>query len=137
MMSFLLTNLETGAIGSLEAGDSDWASKGVYRHFWQPDFLSTYLWQGNYMSPLGYVFYPTQCYDGTTQCKLHIHLHGCFSSVRTAGEHYSWGFGFNDIAVANDLIVLYPDTPSSFFNLGGCWDSWGYTGGNYLTKDSI
>lgn len=62
------------------------------------------------MSPLGYIFYPNQCYDGTTQCKVHIHLHGCFSSVRIGGNHWGrWTLGLNDYAVTNDLIVVYPD----------------------------
>lgn len=44
MLSFVLTNLEAGAIDSLADADPEWYTKGVYRHFWQPDFLSTYLW---------------------------------------------------------------------------------------------
>lgn len=44
--------------------DEDWESKGVLRHFWQKGFEDRF--KPNFMSPLGHVYYPHQCYDGTT-----------------------------------------------------------------------
>jgi hypothetical protein len=34
------------------------------------------------------------------------------------------------------MIVLYPDVGSSFKNLAGCWDTFGYSGSDYITKAS-
>lgn len=67
---------------------------------------------------------------------LHVHLHGCGLSARLA-THNEKMRRFNEYAVANDIIVLYPDAQLSFFNLIGCWDIMSYSGNNYLTKDSV
>lgn len=138
MLEFLLTNLKEDPIEEWFEADSDWESHGVLRPFWQPNFDESYIWQTSSLSPLGYVFYPDQCVDGSRQCKLHIWLHGCSSTAR-GGDVYDWGpwFPINGFAAANDLVVLYPDVQSTFWNLQGCFDTTGYSGGRYQTRDSL
>ena len=46
-------------------------------------------------------------------------------------------YRFNDYAVANDIIIVYPDVQYTFKNIFGAWDTYGYSGSNYMTKDSI
>ena len=99
-----------------DSTDVDWEEKGILRHFWQPYYVDTFLWKQQF-SPLGYVFYPKQCYDGTTQCKLHIHLHGCLNSVRVLTSVWNSPQNyFYEFAVANDMIVVFPDIQPSFRN---------------------
>lgn len=48
--------------------------------------------------------------------------------------------GYNEVAEANGLIILYPQAKSSTFlpsNPNGCWDWWGYTNGNYATQSGV
>ena len=76
VLSYLLTNLPEDPLDSWSAGDPDWQEKGVFRPFWQPDYLTSNIWENDSLAPLGYIFYPEQCYDGTTQCRLHVHILG-------------------------------------------------------------
>ena len=52
-------------------------------------------------------------------------------------DEYLYGMGFNDYAASNDLIVVYPDFHSSWGNLEGCPDTYGYSGDNYLSRDAV
>jgi hypothetical protein len=117
----------------------DWdeiSENGVLRQFWQPSFLDSYLWNWQ-LSPVGHVFYPKRCFDGVTQCKLHIHLHGCTGSLRFGGSVWESPLAyFIPFAVENDLIVVFPDLHGSLFNPAGCWDSFGFTGSDYNTNYS-
>jgi hypothetical protein len=62
MMKFLLENVNRGWF--YQEPDPDWRNKGVMRRFFQHQFLDTPIWDSHkYLSPLGYVFYPEQCYD--------------------------------------------------------------------------
>ncbi|HET9044902.1 MAG TPA: hypothetical protein VFN70_17220, partial [Burkholderiales bacterium] len=73
-------------------------------------------------------------------------FHGCRQSVEAIGERFVREAGYNRWADTNRLIVLYPQTISrngwgmaglrwSFvFNPRGCWDWWGYTGNQYMTR---
>ena len=137
MLDRMLSFLYEDTVDAWNSPDPDFHSKGVLRHFWQADYLDTYLWQKSSLAPLGYIFYPNQCIDGTTQCKLHIHLHGCGFSARVQGFVYPLTNQFFDIAVANDLIVVFPQIQKSFVNLDGCWDSSGYTGRRYKRHGSV
>ena len=111
---------------------------GILRRFDQSDFLDTFLWESTSLSQFGYVFYPEQCVSGEIQCKLHIHLHGCAAGIR---DHASFEealvLGMNYFAVKNNLIVVYPDVDRSFANKYGCFDSYGYTGEDYLTNEAV
>ena len=45
--------------------------------------------------------------------------------------------GYNDYAVSNDLIMLYPQSKYSFDNTWGCHDTWGITGDDFATKNGV
>ena len=42
--------------------------------------------------------------------------------------------GFARWADTNNIIVLFPQTAATPLNPQGCWDWWGYTGREYLTR---
>ena len=44
---------------------------------------------------------------------------------------FSRNAGYNAIAEANNIIVLYPQAVNSTLNPRGCWDWWGYTSPAY------
>jgi poly(3-hydroxybutyrate) depolymerase len=46
------------------------------------------------------------------------------------------GAGYNRWAAMNRLIVLYPQVAKSAANSRGCWDWWGYTGSEFLTREA-
>jgi poly(3-hydroxybutyrate) depolymerase len=46
------------------------------------------------------------------------------------------GSGFARWADTNRLVILYPQVSESIFNPKGCWDWWGYTAEDYLTKEA-
>lgn len=91
------------------------------------------------MSGVGYVYVPKQC--RTQSCRLHVAFHGCRQEVDNAGsdrahDDFVRDGGYNRWAAANDLVVLYPQlTASPVFNPNACWDFWGYSGAEYLTKN--
>ena len=96
------------------------------------------------MADSGYAYVPRAC--EAAQCRVHVAFHGCRQSVEAIGERFVREAGYNRWADTNRLIVLYPQTISrngwgmaglhwSFvFNPRGCWDWWGYTGRQYMTR---
>jgi hypothetical protein len=86
----------------------------------------------------GYVFVPKTCEEGEA-CRVHIALHGCAQDVGDIDRRFIDFTGYNAWADTNHLIVLYPQTESSWywpFNPQACWDWWGYVnyGDSYVTK---
>ena len=96
--------------------------------FDQSEFIS-----GSYtsMSSDAYLYVPKACETDT--CKVHIAFHGCEQGANTIGDQFYNTTGYNQLADANKIIVLYPQVDSSsglFFsplNPKGCWDFWGYS----------
>lgn len=89
------------------------------------------------MLPNAIAYVPQSCRDGTA-CGVHIAFHGCQQSAAFVGAAFATGAGYNEWAETNKLIVLYPQVDSSRIapmNPMGCWDWWGYTNGNYATKN--
>ena len=96
------------------------------------------------MADSGFAYVPRAC--EAAQCRVHVAFHGCRQSVEAIGERFVREAGYNRWADTNRLIVLYPQTISrtgwgmvglqwSFvYNPRGCWDWWGYTGSQYMTK---
>lgn len=81
------------------------------------------------MGSKGYVYVPTACQNGE-KCKLHISLHGCQMTLADIGTQYITKIGINEIAEANNIVVLYPQVKKSILsplNPEGCFDWWGYT----------
>jgi poly(3-hydroxybutyrate) depolymerase len=75
------------------------------------------------MKKKGFVYVPTNCKE-KKECKLHVHFHGCQQYYDSLGDVYVKHSGFNGYAESNDIIVLYPQTTSTFFpsNPQGCYD---------------
>ena len=49
---------------------------------------------------------------------------------------FTEGSGFARWADTNRLIILFPQVEASILNPKACWDWWGYTGKDFLTKDA-
>jgi poly(3-hydroxybutyrate) depolymerase len=80
------------------------------------------------LSDTGYVFVPAACAAGE-RCRVHIVLHGCKQDVDEIGRRFIDDTGYNAWADTNQIIVLYPQTKSSWYlplNPQACWDWWGY-----------
>jgi hypothetical protein len=87
------------------------------------------------MDSIGFVYVPRNCENGAL-CKLHIALHGCLQGRYKIGTVFAENTGFNQVADANDIIILYPQATSSLMsNPNGCWDWWGYINSNYANKN--
>jgi len=91
---------------------------------------------GHGLSNEGVVYIPKSCAE-KVGCRLHIALHGCEQNRDTVGMKFVEGSGFARWADANRLVVLFPQVSANpVLNPKGCWDWWGYTGKDYLTKDA-
>mmetsp|Transcript_31608 Transcript_31608/g.35926 ORF Transcript_31608/g.35926 Transcript_31608/m.35926 type:complete len:351 (-) Transcript_31608:222-1274(-) len=80
------------------------------------------------LGDIGYVYVPTACQNGEA-CRLHISFHGCNQTLDDIGLDYVSKVGQNEIAEANNIIILYPQvkkSPVSPYNPMGCFDWWGY-----------
>jgi hypothetical protein len=94
----------------------------------------------------GYLYVPSACENGSAsgaKCRLHVAFHGCEQSVEKIHELFFRDAGYNAWADANHVIVLYPQAtawlrladPSQISgNPKGCWDWWGYSGDDYLSR---
>jgi poly(3-hydroxybutyrate) depolymerase len=107
--------------------------------FNQDEFISGWL---SSMSDDAYAYVPKSC--ETETCKVHVAFHGCEQGAAKIGNLFYTTTGYNELADANNIIVLYPQVQASngFFspyNPKGCWDFWGYSSfnpfaPNYFTK---
>lgn len=81
------------------------------------------------MSDTAYVYAPAVCKTHRS-CPVHVVFHGCKQGAAVIGDKYYGQTGYNRIAEANDLIMLYPQVEPSNgapLNPEGCWDFWGYS----------
>ncbi|WP_115720612.1 extracellular catalytic domain type 2 short-chain-length polyhydroxyalkanoate depolymerase [Gallaecimonas mangrovi] len=89
------------------------------------------------MSDTAYYYAPKACLAGK-HCPVHVVLHGCEQGATEIGDKYYDHTGYNQMADANDIIMLYPQVQKSAqspFNPKGCWDFWGYSSGATVTPD--
>lgn len=104
-------------------------------------------WPG--LADEGVVYVPAVCKQKWAMCGLHVALHGC------GVDHYYdlavRSLGFNEMAEANRMIILYPRMKqntgnaagskrrykNSFNTRLGCWDSWGDTGSDFALKKGL
>ncbi|HKT30728.1 PHB depolymerase family esterase, partial [Dyella sp.] len=91
-----------------------------------------------FLADAGYVYLPPDCLAGKP-CGLLVAFHGCKQNAEAVGEAFVRDAGFNRWADAYDVAVLYPQTRASFapLNPQACWDWWGYSGGNYDTRQGV
>ncbi|MFD2404720.1 poly(3-hydroxybutyrate) depolymerase [Azorhizophilus paspali] len=89
------------------------------------------------MDDTAYAYVPTAC-QSDKSCPVHVVFHGCWQGSRFTGDQYYARTGYNRLAEANNLIMLYPQVrPSSAspLNPDGCWDFWGYSSLDSPTPD--
>lgn len=82
----------------------------------------------------GMAYVPTSC-RAEPGCRVHIAFHGCGQCRLTIGDIFVRESGFARWADTNRLIVLFPQVDPGPLNPQGCWDWWGYTGREYLTRN--
>jgi hypothetical protein len=87
------------------------------------------------LSEDGFVYVPASCAAGSG-CRVHIAFHGCAQNRGAVGDAFARETGFQRWADTNRLIVLFPQTLASAINPQACWDWWGYTGRDYLTREA-
>lgn len=87
---------------------------------------------GHAMAQTGWAYVPAACASGTTDCRLHVALHGCKQNTADMGEQFVRNTGYNRWADTNNIVVLYPQTGVTATN--SCWDWWGYDSADYAKK---
>ena len=83
----------------------------------------------------GVVYIPKSCREHEG-CKIHVAFHGCAQNKAQVGDAFIRSTGFARWADSNNLIVLFPQTATMAFNPQGCWDWWGYSSHDYLTREA-
>ncbi len=106
---------------------------GTFLEFDQNPFTDGLSRHG--MSETGIVFVPRQCRETNgSGCRIHVAFHGCSQSRSMVGDAFTRKSGFARWAANNNIIVLFPQVSISGLNPQSCWDWWGYTGSDYLTR---
>jgi hypothetical protein len=106
---------------------------GTYVVFDQRPFTRDLADHG--LAERGIAYVPKTCAGGE-QCRVHIGFHGCAQNRATVGDAFVTGTGLERWADTNRLIVLFPQTATTPLNPQACWDWWGYTGHEYLTRQA-
>jgi poly(3-hydroxybutyrate) depolymerase len=83
----------------------------------------------------GVVYVPSAC-RREGHCGVHIVFHGCEQSRAQVGDAVIRETGFADWAETNKIVVLFPQAAASALNPHTCWDWWGYTGADFLTREA-
>lgn len=107
---------------------------GDFFEFDQRPFVKDF--SGHGLANHGIVFIPATCRT-EPGCSIHVAYHGCSQNRERVGEAFVRASGLARWADTNKLIVLFPQTATTAFNPQGCWDWWGYTGHNYLSRDAM
>lgn len=107
---------------------------GDFINFDQRPFAGSEM-SGSGLAETGVVYVPKACRE-TPGCRIHVAFHGCAQNRETVGDAFVKESGFARWADTNRLIVLFPQVAASPINPQGCWDWWGYTGPQYLTRDA-
>lgn len=87
------------------------------------------------MADSGAVYISPDCRD-SAGCRVHIAFHGCNQNTAAVGDAFITQTGLLTWADTNRLIVLFPQVSSTPANPQACWDWWGYTGREFLTRDA-
>ncbi len=87
------------------------------------------------LAETGVVYVPKACRENPG-CRVHIAFHGCAQNRETVGDVFIKESGFARWADTNRFIILFPQVAASPINPQACWDWWGYTGPQYLTRDA-
>lgn len=120
--------------GHLEARTN--ANDASYIRFSQSEFISDA--DQSSMDEDGMAYIPRTCRT-EAGCTVHVVFHGCKQGISRPGigEIFVRESGYAGWAERNRLIILFPQAASNTLNPNGCWDWWGYTGRDFLTKDAL
>ncbi len=106
-------------------------ASGDYVFFDQKEFTKDLGDSG--LSDIGVAYVPAAC-RAQAGCRIHVAFHGCGQNRAAVGDAFVKETGFGRWADTNRLIVLFPQTLATALNPQACWDWWGYTGREYLTR---
>lgn len=90
----------------------------------------------NQAPPQATLYIPTACQANRTACAWHIAFHGCLQNPDLVFNDFFLKTGYAAWAESNNVVVLFPAVRSAVGNPNGCWDWWGYTNVEYLTRDA-
>jgi len=85
------------------------------------------------LAETAWLFVPPSCPENG--CRMHLALHGCLMAADGEKKPFVEDAGYLPWARANGIVVAFPQVASQPLNPLGCWDWWGYTGPDYLTRD--
>jgi poly(3-hydroxybutyrate) depolymerase len=88
---------------------------------------------GHGLGTTGLLYVPRAC-RSTPGCRVHIVFHGCNQQREKLGDAFARDTGYANWADANQIVLLFPQVSTAAVNPQGCWDWWGYTGRDYLTR---
>lgn len=81
-----------------------------------------------------WIYVPTACAAGAP-CRLHVALHGCQMNPVYVQDKFVTLAGYNEWAESNNIIILYPQSAQDLRgNPYACWDWFGFTGPDYVTR---
>lgn len=106
---------------------------GQFIKFDQTEFYREFAVHGLDFSGAAYI--PDTC-RGQPGCRVHVAFHGCAQNEDLIGDTFVRKSGFARWADTNRLIILFPQTATTPINPQGCWDWWGYTDSDYLTRSA-
>lgn len=82
----------------------------------------------------GWIYIPSVCEAGE-KCRLHVALHGCLMNPDFIQDQFARHAGYNEWAEANKMVILYPQSAKlTPLNPYACWDWFGFTGQDYVTR---
>ena len=90
--------------------------------------------EGTGLANTALAWFPESC--PPQGCRLHLALHGCAMSTAQNGRAFVEDAGYLPWARANDIVLLFPQVEAQAVNPLGCWDWWGYTGSEYLSREA-
>ncbi|KAA9132765.1 hypothetical protein F3N42_06015 [Marinihelvus fidelis] len=80
-----------------------------------------------------WLYVPESC--PATGCRLHLVLHGCGQSQSQVDMAFMEGAGYLEWAQDNAIVLAFPQVAPAAANPLACWDWWGYTGPDYMTRE--
>lgn len=92
--------------------------------FDQSEFFNDRKPERHGMADRGYAYIPASCDKNINgSCRVHVAFHGCRQNAEEVDDKFIRHAGYNQWADVNNIIVLYPQTTSTFVrNPKACWN---------------
>ena len=109
--------------GDLRAKNANGLS-GRFIEFDQSEFVEDHKPAAFGLADSGIAYVPAKCDKNINQrCRLHVVFHGCQQNTDNIDDKFVRHAGYNQWADTNNIIVLYPQTISTFgSNPKACWN---------------